>query len=228
MKKILIIAALTVTCALGAVLFSACSDETARSAAYGQLQAEGNSSLSQNEALTNKDENIGNQQSGQIGGNNTAKPTYISAEEAFNIAVADALAPADAVIRLKTELDVERFNTHYDIEFIYNGFEYEYDIDAVNGAVLDKEIEEDDRHCSGQVQPPIWPDNTQFISKTDAVNSALAHAGLLDAYKIETEFEFEKGRAYYEIEFKSGRYEYEYKINAVDGSVLYFEKEIDD
>lgn len=60
------------------------------------------------------------------------------------------------------------------------------------------------------------------ISEEDAKAKALAAAGISaeDAVFKEVELEKEKDIIFYEIEFYVGEKEYEYKINAIDGSVV--------
>ena len=65
----------------------------------------------------------------------------ISADQAKQTALQNAgVAEANAVLRkLKLERDDGRMV--YDVEFTSGGKEYEYEIDAANGAVLERSIE---------------------------------------------------------------------------------------
>lgn len=68
----------------------------------------------------------------------------LTAEAARDIALAHAGVTADQVIGLRTEPDRDRGVLHYDVEFHYDGYEYDYEIDAATGAVLSSEKDRDD------------------------------------------------------------------------------------
>lgn len=65
----------------------------------------------------------------------------ISAEEAENIALEYAGLSRNDVTFIKTEHDTDDNREKYEIEFIYGGKEYEYDIDA-GGDIIKLEIDE--------------------------------------------------------------------------------------
>lgn len=69
-----------------------------------------------------------------------------------------------------------------------------------------------------------------YIGEESAKQAAFAHAGIsaTDAMRIEVELGVEKGIMVYEVEFKAGGYEYDYDIDAVTGTVVKSEKEVDD
>lgn len=71
---------------------------------------------------------------------------------------------------------------------------------------------------------------TQLIGEERARQIALERAGLAadDVTFERTELDLNDGVAKYEIEFRQGRTEYDVEINAYDGSLLSFEKDIDD
>lgn len=74
------------------------------------------------------------------------------------------------------------------------------------------------------------PEKNEFIGKTKAKEAALKKAGLAkkDVTFVKVKLDFDDGIYVYEIEFREGRTEYEIEINAVDGTVISFEKDIDD
>ena len=67
------------------------------------------------------------------------------------------------------------------------------------------------------------------ISRSRAIEIALAHAGVnsSDAYDIEAELDREYGVTVWEVEFESGGYDYSYDINALTEEVLKNKKERD-
>ncbi len=67
----------------------------------------------------------------------------ITEAEAKEIAFADAgISEADAK-RVKSEFDRDDGKEIYEIEFYYNNMEYTYEINAADGAIIDKEIDRD-------------------------------------------------------------------------------------
>ena len=68
------------------------------------------------------------------------------------------------------------------------------------------------------------------IGQAAAKSIALDHAGISDyeAYDIDVELDDEKGALIYEVEFKADGMEYDYEIDAVSGSILRCESELDD
>ena len=65
-------------------------------------------------------------------------------ENAIDIALADAGFGKDAVTDLECKLDVDESPVHYDVEFKANGQEYDYDVDATTGQILEHKNHPDD------------------------------------------------------------------------------------
>lgn len=157
------------------------------------------------------------------GGNNT-QPTadaYIGLEAAKSKALSHAGVKADNATFIKAVLDRDDYTVVYDIEFLVNGREYDYEIDAITGDVRKAEIDHTDA-------PSTTSGN--YITSEKAKQVALQHAGVstADVRGLSVEFDYDDGRALYEVEFKSGYQEYDYKIDAVNGSILQHHVEIDD
>ena len=121
----------------------------------------------------------------------------------------------------EAKLDADDRVPHYDIEFVYGGYEYEFEINAKTGAIIEFDRELEDK------KPQV--DTSKFISADAAKKAALAHAGLTEAQvtELEAELDTDSLTAHYDVDFKCGGYEYEYKINAKSGKVISFEKERD-
>ena len=69
--------------------------------------------------------------------------SYIGEDAAKDIALKDAGFTAGDVTELKCELDFDAV-VHYDVDFKQGGKEYDYDIDATTGAILQSRSEVDD------------------------------------------------------------------------------------
>ncbi len=181
----------------------------------------------------------------------TATPAsdgYIGTDAAKDAALADAGLSASDVTFVKEKFDWDDRRAVYEIEFYGTDAEYEYEIDALTGAVISKskEIWGGGRPVAQPtVAPSAAPSETPtptptptaapsatptadgYIGADAAKDAALADAGLSasDVTFVKQEFDRDDGRAVYEVEFYSGGVEYEYKIDAATGAVL--ERDVD-
>lgn len=161
----------------------------------------------------------GNSQTGQPA--QTPANEKISVDTAKNNALTDAGVSASAVTFTKVKLDHDDGIFVYDIEFYTTGHEYEYEIDASTGAILDKEVE-------ALETAPKQQDTGSYIGVEKAKSIALGHAGVSDVTYTKAKLENEDGQAVYEIEFRKDGAEYEYTIRATDGTILEYDLERDD
>ena len=69
------------------------------------------------------------------------KQELIGIEKAKSIALADAGLSSSGVVFSKAKQDIEDGMTVYDVEFYVDGKEYEYEIDAVSGAIRERNHE---------------------------------------------------------------------------------------
>jgi uncharacterized membrane protein YkoI len=161
----------------------------------------------------------------------TAKPTqqpsgsgYIGRAAAISIALQDAGLEMSEVSCIEAELERDDGKVFYDVEFRAGGWEYDYEIDAKTGRVLDSSRE---KVSSGSSEPP---QTIAFIGEERAWEIVLAKAGvsMSEISDKDIEFEYENGVHFYEIEFTHGAYEYEAKVNAVTGAIMQFSRELED
>lgn len=68
----------------------------------------------------------------------------ITRDQALEIALKSAGVSADAVTRQKLEGDYDDGILQYEVEFTVNGVEYSFDINALDGAILSREVDMDD------------------------------------------------------------------------------------
>ena len=157
--------------------------------------------------------------------NKANKAKKISADKAKKIALGDAKLAEKDVTFVKVELELEDNRLVYDVEFYSGNVEYDYDIDAVSGAIVsaDKDIE-------NYVIPaqPSTEAQASEISVEKAKQIALSHAGVGSARFTKAKIDYENGVKVYEIEFKVENMEYEYDINVLNGAIVSSSAEIDD
>ena len=68
----------------------------------------------------------------------------IGKKKALNIALKDAGLTREEVTRVEVDLDQDDGRTEYDVEFHKGKKEYNYEIDAYSGKILDKDVDKDD------------------------------------------------------------------------------------
>ncbi len=161
-------------------------------------------------------------------GNNTAQPQENSLDEAKAAALRDAgLSESDVTFK-KTELDHSHGTQVYDIEFYTSDTKYDYEIDASNGTVLEKNIEQFQIQTN-PTDSAINSSSNDYIGVDRAKEIALNHAQLneSDVQFAKAKLENDDGGAEYEIEFYSGRTEYDYTIDAVSGNIIEYDVDYD-
>jgi uncharacterized membrane protein YkoI len=125
------------------------------------------------------------------------------------------------------ELDRETVGDIYEVEVKSKGFEYDLDIDAKTGKVLqtDKADNDDVDLDNDDTDDKVIVSDGKFIAEKAAVKIAMKQA---KGTATEVELDEEDGRVIYEIEIKDGKDEYDFDIDAISGKVLKFEKDTDD
>ncbi|MCD8084858.1 MAG: PepSY domain-containing protein, partial [Clostridiales bacterium] len=142
----------------------------------------------------------------------------LTLEEAKAAALADAGAAEADVTYTKAKLDNENGAAVYDIEFYTDTQEFEYEIDAATGAVLDKSVETLTATGTGTADSS----SAAYIGVDKAKTIALSDAGVSasDATFTKAKQDTDDGVAVYDIEFYTTTKEYEYEINATTGAII--------
>ena len=153
------------------------------------------------------------------------KSQYIGKDKALNIALAKAGLKKSQISGCEVEFECDDGNITYDIEFYCGSAEYEFEIDATTGNIIEYETDGDGYEGSHHKNSA---DNSgsKYIGRSRAKEIALAKAGLTASQIHDYEIELDDGE--YEIDFKYQNMEYEVDIDAKTGRVLKFDKEYDD
>ncbi len=146
---------------------------------------------------------------GIVGSNNTA---LINESKVRNIIAAKF--PGSTIVKLKYDRD----DNEYEANIKYNNKYYEVTVSALNGAILDFEIDDDYNHQSNSNKPT----NSNIISKDKAKSVILSRFPGASIFKLE----YDRDDREYEAELKYKNVYYEVTINAVTGKII--EIEIDD
>ena len=147
--------------------------------------------------------------------------TQITIEQAKDIALKHANLTSDQVSFIRTESDIDNGVKKYNVEFYSGNTEYDYEIDAANGNILeyDQDVE------NYNIQQPINTDTVQ-ITIEEAKDIALKNANLTNDQVTFTEvkLDIENGIQKYELEFYNNNKEYSYEIDANTGKILSYEQ----
>ena len=163
-------------------------------------------------------------------GSTAASGDYISANRAKQIALNDAGVKESAAVFLRANLDWDDGRMKYEVEFYSGNTEYDYDIDAVTGAILssDRDLEDFQIWNSGtSTNRPanVSSGNTgssasgNYITAERAQQIALAECPS-GSTVVKCQFDWDDGRAEYEVEIRNGWTEYDFEIDAVTGTIL--------
>lgn len=162
----------------------------------------------------------------------------ISADEAKELAFSHAgVAAEQDIAGLEIERGKENGKTVYEIEFSYKSYEYEYEIDAATGEIIEFERnsskEKNQSVSKSDNSDPInihkkLTDTAEDIGEETAKELALSFAQLnadeISNYKIER-YEKEEDIPIYKIKFSADGYQYSYDINALTGEILKYDKQ---
>ena len=156
--------------------------------------------------------------------------SYITAEKARELALAHARVNAAEAVFLKTRLDREDGRCVYEVEFYCGDTEYDCELDALTGQVLEFSHELDcyDIHYAHQGShhkdhQTGYPDSgasaADLITAEEAQAIALKQAPQ-GARVVKCKLDWDDGRYVYEVELIKDRTEYECDVHAVTGVIL--------
>ena len=155
-------------------------------------------------------------QTQQISTGTPSDGAYIGEDKAKEAAFTHAgVAESDASY-LKVEMDWDHGRMVYDVEFVAGGMEYDYEIDATTGQVVqsDWEMEKDGYSSSSS--------SADAITLAQAKELAFQAAGVTEdqVYGLDIDYDSDDGRSICQVEFRTDSAKYEYELDAATGQVL--------
>lgn len=155
--------------------------------------------------------------------------SYISTERAKEIALADAGVKAADAVFLRAQLDWDDGRAEYEVEFYSGNVEYDYDIDAVTGAIRssDRDLENFRIPTTGTTQTNQGGTSGSTISSERAKEIALAEVPS-GTTVVKCQLDWDDGRQVYELELRNGRTEYDFEIDAQTGDIVSRDVDYDD
>ncbi len=155
-----------------------------------------------------------------------ATGTDIGSEKAKQIALQNAGLSESQVTFVRVQADYDNGRKVYEVEFYSGNTEYDYEIDATNGAI--REMDHDAEYYAPQQTQS--PSSSAAITVDQAKSIALERAGVSasDAIFTKAKLDYDDGIQKYEIEFRVGRMEYECDVNAQTGTITDYSVDYDD
>lgn len=156
------------------------------------------------------------------GAESSGEELYIGSEAAKQAALEHAGLNADDVRFVHADLELDDGNWKYDVEFYKDNIEYDYDIDALTGAVLS--FDQDAEHYRNEADASTVDEQ---INEDQAKQIALEYADVAegDVQSLKIELDYDDGRTRYEVEWHVGQVEYSCDVDANTGEILSFEEE---
>ena len=207
----------------------------------GCTQASQNSSqTAQNNTQTvQSNESVNTQTNNTVANEN--KGSKITLDEAKKIALNHANLTSKEVSFINAEADMDNGVEFYDIEFYNNNKEYDYEISAADGKIIEYDYDVEgygestnvSNNNSSSTNKPNTNTNSNTssnkISADKAKKIALNHANLTSnqVSYVQVEADFDDYTPSYDVEFYHNNVEYSYEINANTGNIISFEKDID-
>ena len=191
--------------------------------------------------IREKDLDIENYTIPQNNNNKLNNTTDIGVEKAKEIALKDAGVSGVTFVKLK--LDTEDGVRVYDIEFYKDNVEYDYEIDAATGQILEKDLDIEnytipqnknnkinnlnDSNNSNNTNTSNKQNNAADIGVERAKSIALRDAGVSGVTVVKAKLDYENGVRVYDVEFYKGNVEYDYEIDAATGKILEKDRDIE-
>ena len=162
-------------------------------------------------------------------GKDASQAEFIGLDAAKSIALENAgVTQAEAQFST-TGLDRRDGTDFYAVDFTANGQSYEYDIDAITGAIITGPAAAAPSSAAPEASPSpsVGPEG---VTADQAKEIALNHAGLTadQVTFIRAQLDRDDGRQVYDVEFYDGSYtEYDYEIEVSTGTILSYDHDAD-
>ncbi len=148
------------------------------------------------------------------GQNQKPQDGQISADKAQSIALEHAEVRAKDATFVRSNLDWDDGRWVYEVEFYTaDGMEYDYEIDAVSGAVVQYDHD-------AEYYKPQQSDNGTLITESKAGQIALDRVSGASENNLRIKLDYDDGRPVYEGEIFYNSMEYEFEIDGYTGTVL--------
>lgn len=168
---------------------------------------------------------------GLVGCNNLATSnnkngmnSKITIEEAKEIALKNSNLTSKEVSFIRADSEMDDGVEKYNIEFYHENKEYDYEINAADGQIIEYDYDVENYTMSGQQGTN---ESLSEITVEEAKEIALKHANLKsdEVTFRRVEIDSDNGVKKYEVEFYHNNKEYDYEIDANTGNILSYEQD---
>lgn len=178
----------------------------------------------------NTNENTNVKISSEFNGKSNSSVGGITLEEAKTIALNHANLANKNVTFGRSEVDYDNGIKKYEIEFYYGNKEYDYEINAANGQILNYDYDTEYNNNGGNSNAGNGGNSNNGVVKISvekAKEIAITHSNLKSNQVIfaKAELDYDDGIQKYEIEFYYNNREYSYDIDANSGAILSYEQD---
>ena len=148
----------------------------------------------------------------------------ITIEQAKEIALKNSNLTSEEVSFIRADSEMDDGVEKYNVEFYHENKEYDYEINAADGKIIEYDYYVVDYTMSGQQGTN---ESVSEITEEEAKEIALKHANLNNDQVTfgRIEKDFDNGVKKYDIEFSHNNKEYDYEIDANTGSILSYEQD---
>lgn len=160
------------------------------------------------------------------GSSPTKSPDYVGLDAAKNAALADAGVSTSNATFTTAELDDKDGTAYYELKFTDGTTEYEYDVDALTGVVIEGKKDANDLATASDATSATTNNSTTAaaaITEDKAKEIALSDAGVKesDTTYLVVKADTDDGVAVYDVEFyvAASKLEYDYEIDAATGKI---------
>lgn len=153
-------------------------------------------------------------------GSTQSQSGLIGLEKAKSIALENAGLKSSQVTFRHAYQDYDDGIYVYEIKFVNNGLEYDYEIHGSTGRILDKDIDGDDEYYRNSASQGQTNANLIGIEKAKSIAAADAGFSTSKVEFIRAQQDYDDGMYVYDIEFFNGETKYEYEIRATNGMII--------
>lgn len=139
-------------------------------------------------------------------------------EEALNTALEDSGLKESEIDRSRVELESDDGFLTYNVEFYVGNEEYDYEIDASTGRILDVDYDIEDDFQEAETDGAA-------ITEEEAIELVLERVPGAASDDVYIKLERDDGRVVYEGDLRYDGTEYEFEINAETGKIISWESE---
>ena len=153
----------------------------------------------------------------EVGTDNTSA-AQLTGEEALAIALTDSGLSEDALTGTRVKTETEKGSLVYEVDLYAEAEEYEYEIDASNGEILDKDYDYEEEYSSTVTVP------SGVISRDEAVALVLERVDGATEWNLRIKLDMDDGQYIWEGDLYYDGVKYKFEISGTSGTFLEWER----